>query len=83
MNINSNTTSDIADDVFRLVRDASVLRGPVSVCHHRDAAGATGKQMALYAFGSLSWCLGVVCRSIGLRSADASRTSLLCFMLLH
>ncbi len=59
MNINSNATSAIVDGVFRLVQDASALCGLVGVCH-RGAAGATGKQTALYAFGSLSLCFGDV-----------------------
>ncbi len=71
MNINSNATSAIVDGVFRLVRDGSALCVLVSAWH-RGAAGATGKQTALYAFGSLSLCFGV-----GLHGADASRTRLL------
>ncbi len=59
MNINSNATSAIVDS-FRLVRDGSALCGPVGA-RHRGAAGATGKQMALYAFGSLSRCFSVLC----------------------
>ncbi len=82
MNIKSNATSAIVDSLFRLVRDGSALRGPFGA-RHRGAAGATGKQMDLYAFGSLSRCFGVSCadRSIGLRGADALRTSLLCLAL--
>ncbi len=58
------------------------LRRPFSA-RHRGAAGATGKQTALYAFGSLSRCFSVLCadRSIGLRGADAPRTSLLFLVL--
>ncbi len=80
MNINSNTTSAIVDSLFRLVRDGSALRGAAGEWH-RGAAGATGKQTALYAFGSLSWCFSVLCadRSICLRGGDAPRTSLLCY----
>ncbi len=53
--------------------------GPVGA-RHRGAAGATGKQTALYAFGSLSRCFSVLCAD---RSAwrDAPRTSLLCLAL--
>lgn len=78
MNINSNATSAIVDGLFRLVWDGSALRG--SVRGIGGAAGATGKQTALYAFGSLSRCFSVLCadRSIDLRGADAPRTSLLC-----
>ncbi len=53
MNFNSNATSAIVDSLFRLVRDGSALRGPVGAWY-RGAAGATGKQTALYAFVSLS-----------------------------
>ncbi len=64
MNVNNNTTSAIVDSLFRLVRDGSVLRGPFGA-RLRGAAGATGKLTALYAFGSLSRCFGVLlCRSI-------------------
>ncbi len=56
---NSNAMSAIVDSLFRLVRDGSVLHGPVSV-RHRGAAGAIGNQTALYAFGSLSWCFSVL-----------------------
>ncbi len=78
MNINSNATSAIVDSVFRLVWDGSALCGPVCA-RHQGAAGATGKQTALYAFGSLSRCFSVLCadRSFCLRGADAPRTSLL------
>ncbi len=71
MNINSNATSAIVDSLFTLVRDGSTLRGPVGA-RHRGAAGATGKQTALYAFGSLSRCFGVLC-------ADRS----ICVALMH
>ncbi len=71
MNINCNATSAIVDGLFRLVRDGSALRGPFGA-RHRGAAGATGKQMALYAFGSLSRCFGVLC---------ANR--LVCVVLMH
>ncbi len=82
MNINSIATFAIVDSLFRLVRDGSVLRGPFGA-RHRGAAGATGKQTALYAFGSFSRCFSVFCadRSIGLRGADAPQTSLLCLAL--
>ncbi len=60
MNINSNATSAIVDSLFRLVRDGLVLRGAVGAWH-RGAAGATGKQTALYGFGSLSRCFSVLC----------------------
>ncbi len=50
MNINSNATSAIVDSLFRLVQDGSAQQGPV---RHRGAAGAIGKQTALYDFGSL------------------------------
>ncbi len=82
MNINSNATSTIVDSVYvRLVRDGSALRGPVSA-RHQGPAGATGKQTALYAFGSFSRCFSVLCAD---RSAwrDAPRTSLLCLALPH
>ncbi len=65
--------SAIVDSLFRLVRDGSALRGPFGA-RHRGAAGATGKQTALYAFGSLSRCFSVF-------GADAPRTSLLCLAL--
>ncbi len=44
------------------------------------AAGAIGKQTALYAFGSLSGCFRVLStdRLISLCGDDAPRTSLLC-----
>ncbi len=58
MNINSKATSAIVDSLFRLVRDGSALRRPAV---HRGAAGATGKQTALYAFGSRSRYFGVLC----------------------
>ncbi len=82
MNININATFAIVDSLFRLVLDGSALRGLFGA-RHRGAAGATGKQTALYAFGSLSQCFSVLCadRSIGLRGADALRTSLLCLAL--
>ncbi len=67
MNVNNNTTSAIADSLFRLVRDGSALRGPFGA-RHRGAVGATGKLTALYAFGSLSRAL-VCCVPIGLRGA--------------
>ncbi len=61
MNININATSAIVDSLFRLVRDGSVLYGPVGA-RHRGAAGAIGKQTALYSFGLLSGCCKcVVC----------------------
>ncbi len=60
MNINSNATSAIVDSLFRLVRDGSALCGPFGV-RHRGAAGATGKQTALYDFESLSRCFNVLC----------------------
>ncbi len=60
MNINSNTTSAIVDSLFRLVWDGSALRRPFGA-RHRGAAGVTGKQTALIAFGSLSRCFGVLC----------------------
>ncbi len=72
MNVNSNATSAIVDSLlFRLVRDGSALVG---------AAGAIGKQTALYDFGSLSGCFSVLSadRLIGLRGVDAPRTSMLC-----
>ncbi len=77
MNINSNATSAIVDSLFRLDRDGLALHGPA---RHRVAVGATGKQTTLYAFGSLSGCFSVLSadRLIGLRGADAPRTSLLC-----
>ncbi len=51
MHINSNATSTIVDSLFR---DGSALHGPVG------AAGAIGKQMALYAFGSITLCFSVL-----------------------
>ncbi len=54
MNINSNATSAIVDSLFRLVRDGSALRRPFGARHR-------AKQTALYAFGSLSRCFGVLC----------------------
>ncbi len=60
MNINSNATSAIVDSLFRLVRDGSALRGPVGAWH-QGAEEATGKQTALYAFGSLLRCFSVLC----------------------
>ncbi len=53
MNFNSNATSTIINSLFKLVRDGSALYGTVGA-RHRGAAGATGKQAALYTFGSLS-----------------------------
>ncbi len=79
MNINSNATSAIVDSLFRLVQDGSTLHRQVGA-RHRGAAGVTGKQTALSAFGSLSGCFSVLSadRLTGLRCADAPRTSLLC-----
>ncbi len=78
MNINSNERSTI-DSLFRFVWAGSALHGPVGA-RHRGAVGEIGKQTALYAFGSLSGCISVLSadRLIGLRGADAPRTSLLC-----
>ncbi len=78
MNINSNATSAIVDSLFSLVRDGSALRGPFGV-RHRGAAGATEKQTALYAFGSLLRCFSVLCADR--TNLDAPRTSLLCLAL--
>ncbi len=49
-------------------------------CEASGAVGATGKQTALYAFGSLSGCFSVMSadRLISLRGSDTPRTSLLC-----
>ncbi len=74
MNINSNATSAIVDSLFRLVGDGSALHGPVGA-RHRDAAGATEKQTV---FMLLDRSRGAADRLIGLRGADALRTSLLC-----
>ncbi len=60
MNINSNARSAIVDSLFRLVRDGTALHGLFGA-RHRRAAGATGKLMSLYAFGSHTWCFSVSC----------------------
>ncbi len=44
----------------------------------RSTAGVTGKQTAVYAFGSLSGCFSVLSSDRSLRGADAPRTSLFC-----
>ncbi len=79
MNINSNVTSAIVDSLFRLVLDVTALHGPVGA-RHRCPVGVTRKQIALYAFGSLSRCFSVLSadRLICLCCADAPQTSLLC-----
>ncbi len=79
MNIKTNAISAIVDSSFRLVRDGPALHEPFGA-RPRGAAGATGKQTSLYAFGSLLGCFSVLSadRLIGLRGADAHRTSLLC-----
>ncbi len=81
LNINSNAASAIVDSLFRVGRDGLMLHGS-GRCMASGAAGLTGKQTALYAFGSLSWCFGVLCadRSIGLRGSVAPQTSLLCLV---
>ncbi len=63
MNINTNAASAIVDSLFRLVRDGPALHGPFGA-RPQGAAGATGKQTALYAFGSLLGCFSVLFRSI-------------------
>ncbi len=84
LNININATSAIVDSLFKVGRDGLTLHGP-GRCMAWGAAGLTGKQTALYAFGSLSWCFGVLCadRTIGLRGSFAPQTSLLCLVRLH
>ncbi len=49
MNINSNAMSAIVDSLFRLVRDGSAP-ARTGRCEALGAAGAIGKQTALYAF---------------------------------
>ncbi len=79
MNINKNVTSAIVYSLLRLVRDGSALHGLVGA-RYRGAAGATGKQTALYAFGLLSQCFNVLSanRLTGLRGTNTPRISLLC-----
>ncbi len=74
MKINCNATSAIVDSLFRLVWDGSGLHGPVGASN-RGAAGATGKQTALYAFGSLSSRAVTIYRYDGIPRCEHVRLS--------
>ncbi len=57
-----------------------MLRGVVGAWH-RGAAGATGKQTALYAFGLLSRCFSLLCSQIATIHCLYLCVYVFCFML--